>query len=55
MKPVDLSGNLLRVDLAQETTRIERMPEEFMKKYLGGRGLGAVSYTHLTLPTKRIV
>ena len=41
MKPVDLSGNLLRVDLAQETTRIERLPEELMKKYLGGRGLGA--------------
>jgi len=41
MKPVDLSGNLLRVDLAQETTRIEHLPEELMKKYLGGRGLGA--------------
>ena len=26
--------------------------EEFIKK---GRALGAVSYTHLTLPTKRIV
>ena len=41
MKPVDLSGNLLRVDLAQETTRSEHLPEELMKKYLGGRGLGA--------------
>ena len=41
MKPVDLSGNLLRVDLAQETTRIEHLPEELVKKYLGGQGLGA--------------
>jgi len=41
MKPIDLSGNLLRVDLARGTTRIERLPEEVMKKYLGGRGLGA--------------
>jgi aldehyde:ferredoxin oxidoreductase len=41
MKSVDLSGNLLRVDLARETTHIEHLPEELMKKYLGGRGLGA--------------
>ena len=41
MKHVDLSGNLLRVDLAQGTTSIERLPEELMKKCLGGRGLGA--------------
>jgi len=41
MKTVDLSGNLLRVDLSRETTRIERLPEELIKKYLGGRGLGA--------------
>jgi len=41
MKTVDLSGNLLRVDLARHTIRIEPLPEEFMKKYLGGRGLGA--------------
>jgi aldehyde:ferredoxin oxidoreductase len=41
MRSVDLSGNLLRVNLARETTRIERLPEEFIKKYLGGRGLGA--------------
>jgi aldehyde:ferredoxin oxidoreductase len=41
MKLVDFSGNLLRVDLAQETTRIARLPEELVKKYLGGRGLGA--------------
>ncbi len=41
MKPVDLSGNLLRADLAQETTRIECLPEELVKKYLGRRGLGA--------------
>jgi len=41
MKPIDLSGNLLRVDLARRTTRIERLPDEVMKKYLGGRGLGA--------------
>jgi aldehyde:ferredoxin oxidoreductase len=42
MKLVDLSGNLLRVDLAQETTRIARLPEELVKKYPGGRGLGAM-------------
>jgi len=41
LTPPDFSGNLLRVDLARETTRIERLPEEVIKKYLGGRGLGA--------------
>jgi len=38
---LDFSGSLLRVDLARETTRIERLPEESIKKYFGGRGLGA--------------
>jgi len=41
MNSLDLSGKLLRVDLARETTRVEDLPEELMKKYLGGRGLGA--------------
>jgi aldehyde:ferredoxin oxidoreductase len=41
VKSVDLSGNLLRVDLADRTVRTERIPEEVIKKYLGGRGLGA--------------
>ena len=41
MKSVDLSGNLLRVDLADRAIRTERIPEEVIKKYLGGRGLGA--------------
>jgi aldehyde:ferredoxin oxidoreductase len=41
MASVDISGNLLRVDLASETFRTERLPEEVIRKYLGGRGLGA--------------
>jgi len=41
VKSVDLSGNLLRVDLADRAIRTERIPEEVIKKYLGGRGLGA--------------
>jgi aldehyde:ferredoxin oxidoreductase len=41
MQSLDLSGNLVRVDLANKTSRIERLPEDVIKKYLGGRGLGA--------------
>jgi aldehyde:ferredoxin oxidoreductase len=38
---IDLSGNLLRVDLAKQTTRTERVSEDVLRKYLGGRGIGA--------------
>ena len=41
MPSPDFSGNLLRVDLANHSIRTERIPEEVIKKHLGGRGLGA--------------
>jgi len=41
MELAELSSNLLRVDLARNTTRVERIWKETIRKYLGGRGLGA--------------
>ena len=34
-------GNILRVDLTTGKVKIEPLPEELAKFYLGGRGLGA--------------
>lgn len=34
-------GKILRVDLTSKSYEIEKLEEDFMRKYLGGRGLGA--------------
>ncbi|MBC8871057.1 MAG: aldehyde ferredoxin oxidoreductase family protein [Planctomycetes bacterium] len=34
------SGKLLRVDLSSGTTTVERIPEPWLRDYVGGRGLG---------------
>ncbi len=33
--------NVLRVDLSAERVRSERIPEEWLEKYIGGKGIGA--------------
>lgn len=40
-------GKLLYVDLSQETSKVIPLPEEVLKKYIGGRGLGAKLYWDL--------
>ncbi|MCD6421385.1 MAG: aldehyde ferredoxin oxidoreductase family protein [Thaumarchaeota archaeon] len=39
-----MNGRILRIDLSKKKTRVERIPEEWMRKYLGGRGLAARYY-----------
>ena len=34
-------GKILRVDLTSKSYEIENLEEDFVRKYLGGRGLGA--------------
>jgi len=34
-------GRLLRVDLSRREVKVQRLDEEFMVKYLGGRGWAA--------------
>ena len=44
------NGNLLYVDLGQETYKTVALPQEILKKYIGGRGLGAKLYWDLIPP-----
>ena len=37
-------GKLLHVDLTTEKVNVINLPEELMRKYIGGRGLGASSF-----------
>ena len=37
----DAPARLLRVDLSSSTVRSERVPESWLEKYVGGKGLGA--------------
>ena len=39
----------------KDTDLIEKVQRRFTKRLFGLKDLTAVSYTHLTLPTKRIV
>ena len=39
-----MNGRILRIDLTRKKTSVERIPEEWMRKYLGGRGLAARYY-----------
>jgi aldehyde:ferredoxin oxidoreductase len=43
-------GKLLHVDLTSESSHDISLPEELLKKYLGGRGLGAKLYSDLIPP-----
>ena len=43
-------GKLLHVDLGHETSNTLTIPEEILKKYIGGRGLGAKLYWDLIPP-----
>ena len=43
-------GKLLHIDLGHETSKISIIPEEILKKYIGGRGLGAKLYWDLIPP-----
>jgi len=36
-----MNGKILRIDLSEKKTKVERIPEEWMRKYLCGRGLAA--------------
>ncbi|MHA1683726.1 MAG: aldehyde ferredoxin oxidoreductase family protein [Promethearchaeota archaeon] len=38
-------GNLLRINLTLEEFKIEPIPEEILKQYMGGRGLGVKYFT----------
>jgi aldehyde:ferredoxin oxidoreductase len=38
--PFGYTGRILRVDLNSNTTGVERPPESFYRKYLGGQGIG---------------
>ncbi len=38
------TGKLLRIDLRDESVKIEDIPEEILENYLGGRGLGVKLY-----------
>ncbi len=43
-------GQLLHLNLGQETSKTIPIPEEILKKYIGGRGLGAKLYWDLISP-----
>ncbi|MFX1257466.1 MAG: aldehyde ferredoxin oxidoreductase family protein [Promethearchaeota archaeon] len=43
-------GKLLYIELSQETYKTFSIPEEILKKYIGGRGLGAKLYWDLISP-----
>ncbi len=43
-------GKLLHIDLSQESHKTVSIPEEILKKYIGGRGLGAKLYWDLISP-----
>ncbi|MHB8908592.1 MAG: aldehyde ferredoxin oxidoreductase family protein [Syntrophales bacterium] len=43
-------GKLLHIDLTKEESKTIPLPEEILKKYLGGRGLGAKLYWDLIPP-----
>lgn len=43
-------GKLLHIDLTKETTKTIPLPEAILKKYIGGRGLGAKLYWDLIPP-----
>lgn len=45
-------GKLLCIDLRGETYKTVAIPEEILKKYIGGRGLGAKLYCDLIPPEK---
>lgn len=38
------TGRLLRIDLSEEKIREEKIPEEILRDYIGGRGLGVKLY-----------
>ena len=56
-KLLELTEDEFQGDLAKYTTRIEHGEDFLIKKPDGTKYIAtdAVSYTHLTLPTKRIV
>ena len=43
-------GQLLKVDLSEETSKVVELPKEILRKYIGGRGLGAKLYWDLIPP-----
>ena len=43
-------GKLLHIDLSKESSTTIELPEEVLKKYIGGRGLGAKLYWDMVLP-----
>jgi aldehyde:ferredoxin oxidoreductase len=45
-------GKLLHIDLLHETYKPVTIPEDILKKYIGGRGLGAKLYWDLVPPEK---
>ena len=52
---LDLGTNSCRMLIARPNNNNFRIIDSFSKSVNLGSGLEAVSYTHLTLPTKRIV
>jgi len=44
-------GRLLHIDLTRERSNVVQIPEEILRKYIGGRGLGAKLYWDL-IPAK---
>ncbi|MEM3980328.1 MAG: aldehyde ferredoxin oxidoreductase N-terminal domain-containing protein, partial [Ignisphaera sp.] len=38
------TGKILRINLSKRTSRVEKLPKEYIVKYLGGRGLAARIY-----------
>jgi len=43
-------GKLLHIDLSDQTSKVVELPEEILKKYVGGRALGAKLYWDLIPP-----
>jgi len=43
-------GKLLHIDLSKESYKTVNIPKEILRKYIGGRGLGAKLYWDLILP-----
>ncbi len=48
--PCGYKGKLLHLDLSTESDKTISIPEEILKKYIGGRGLGAKLYWDLISP-----
>ena len=44
------NGKILKVNLAEKNYEIEKLPEDYIKKYLGARGLAARYYHDLIAP-----